>query len=224
MSLSKKKKRQQNQGTAMIVAIVVGLVLMVFALALLLLSYSLFSSAVRQSTQTKCRELAKSLDKELRHEITDPCYDSYELQLADAAQGKNVNNLWFYLRYNIWQSNSWPYYNEQENGHKEADSYKYFSLDVSDFNGMADKVTVIIYWEIDSDNPQTETNKDYTRLHVKIETEKGDSSYTLESVYILNVSAYDATAEDLVDTVTNTEINPDNNNIYVNERWKWELY
>jgi hypothetical protein len=221
MGQNKHKKRQQNQGTAMIVAIVVGLVVMVFTLSLLLVSYSLFSSAVRQSTQTKCRELAKSLNNELRQELLTPDYSSFA-DMKDKAGSEN--NLWFYIRCNLWQGDMWPYYKDGESGHGVDDSYRYFTLDTSDFDGMADKILVTVYWEIDSDNPKSETDKNLTLLHVITEVEKNEEVYSVETKYELNISAFiTENGYGEMETIDNSDINPDNNTIDNNERWTWVL-
>jgi hypothetical protein len=145
--------RRKNQGAAMIVAMVVGVVLMAFALSLLAVSYSLFSSASQRTTQLQCRELARSIDRELQRELTEPNYATYAKQKED--EGKK-NNLWFFVRYNLGQSNSnqsgWPYYKEGEVGHSKEDSSKYFTMDASDdseLQGWADEISICLYWEID---------------------------------------------------------------------------
>lgn len=213
-------KRQLNSGSAMIVAIVVSIVLMVFALSLLLVSYSLFSSTANQNTQTKCRELAKSVSLEIREELTTPSYSNYDEQKKDILDGKNP--LWSYIRCNLWQSN-WPYYNESETGHKAANSYKYYKLDAGDLNGMAGQVTVTMYWEIESADPSVETNRSLTKLHVIVKAENDQSSYEAESVYALNCASFVDSTEGEVDTVSSSSANPQNNSIYKNENWKWDL-
>jgi hypothetical protein len=237
-----RRKRQQNQGVAMIVAMVVGVVLMVFALSLLLISYTLFSSAVRQSSQTKCRELAKSLNRELQLELTTPNYGSYEEQME--AINQKENNFWSYLRYNVWQD-SWPSYDEEN---IDPDCYRYFTMDASEFDSMVDSVMVTLYWEKDTEEADSEANeKANTILHVKIEAKKGESAYISEAEYELSVSAYPDAEEEEEETseedgnedgteggasedenqgstlagLTDSSINPDNNQIDTQEYWVW---
>lgn len=218
------KKKQQNEGSAMIVAIVVGVVITVFALSLLLVSYSLFYSATRQSTQMQCKEVAKSVSKELRQELVETDYEDYEEQLAAAG---NENNFWFFLRYNLWQEEVWPYYDDTEAGHDESDSYRYFTMDAvnaAEFEGMADKILITMYWEIDSEDPQNETDKALTTLHIKVEAEKDNCSYMMESAYALTVVSYDADAADgdsVMESIENVTINPYHNSIDINEQWIW---
>jgi type II secretory pathway pseudopilin PulG len=223
VNMQRKNRKLRNQGSAMVVAIVVGVVIMVFVLSLLLLSYSLFSTAAQKTTQMQCRELAKSVNKELRQEILSPDYDTYASQLA--AEGTE-NNLWFYLRYNLWQEDVWPYYNEEESGHGEDDSYRYFTIDTADsdeYDGIADTILITMYWEIESDNPQEESDKSLTLLHVQVEVKKGDCSYSMESVYALTVAEY-SDAESAGGTgngITGTSVNPYNQSIDTAEKWIW---
>jgi hypothetical protein len=211
------KKKARNQGSAMVVAIVVGVVIMVFVLSLLLLSYSVFSSAAQKNTQLQCRELAKSVNQELRQELTTPDYDSYDAQAA--AEGVE-NNLWFFLRSNLWQNEVWPYYQEGVAGHGEEDSYRYFTMhasDSEDYADAADTVLVTLYWEIDSDNPQEETDKSMTLLHVQVMAEKGDCSYTMETVYALTVTSYEGASENDMQIEDSSYGLP----INTNEKWIW---
>jgi hypothetical protein len=171
-----------------------------------------------QSTQTQCKELAKSVNQELRQELMKTDYTSYEEQLAAAGTD---NQLWFYLRYNLWQEDTWPYYKEGVTGHNEGDSYRYFTMEVPEA-AAADKVLVTLYWEIDSEAPETETDKSFTLLHVKIETEKGNYGYTMETVYALTVSPYDgAVGYGDLEGLENTTINPSQREIDKNEKWVW---
>jgi hypothetical protein len=215
-------KKEKNQGVAMIVAVIAGMVLMVFTLSLLLVSYTLFSSVAAKSTQSQCAELAKSVSQELRQELLNVNYDSYSAQ--NAAVGRE-NNLWFFLRYNLWQQEAWPYYNDGETGHDEADSVRYFTINATEdskFEGMADQILITTYWKIDSDSPQNETDKSLTTVHFKVEAKKGDSAYVVESDYALTVTPYDsAEGEGNMETVENSKINPYNKYIDRNEKWVW---
>jgi hypothetical protein len=218
MGISAKKK--QNQGAAMIVAIVVSVVLVAFALSLLLLSYSLASSASGSEIELQCKELAKSVNSKLRQELLNVDYDSYEEQYA--ASG-NENNLWFFLRYNLWQNDIWPYYNDTETGHGITDSYRYFTLDVEnseEYANLAGQVKVTMYWE--SDQSTDETDKAFTVLHVRVEVNRDDYAYALDSAYALTVAPYDeATDDEETVTVSDTELNPYGNAIVKNEKWIW---
>jgi hypothetical protein len=216
------KKRQQNQGAAMIIALVVSVVIMAFALSLLLLSYSLFSSVNGDTIQTQCKELAKSVNSELGQELMDTGYDSYEQQYAAAG---SENNLWFFLRYNLWQDEIWPYYNEAETGHGKADSYRYFRLDTinsDEYAGAADQILITIYWEIQSEESGEETDKSFTVLHIRTEVDKGDYAFAIDSAYALTVTPYDEYDDsDDMDSLDNLEINPYDTQIYKNEKWIW---
>jgi hypothetical protein len=193
----------------------------VFVLSLLLVSYSLFSTAAQRSTQMQCQELAKSVNQEIRRELTDPGYDTYEEQAA--AVGRE-NELWFFLRYQLWQDGIWPYYQEGESGHNTADSYRYFTIDAAqadELEGMADQILITMYWEIDSENPAAETDKSVTLLHISIETRKGDCAYVLDSEYALTVLAYDSAIDG--GEMEDAGSNPFHTSIDKNEKWAWEL-
>jgi hypothetical protein len=227
MGLSAKKKIKQNQGAAMIVTIVVGVVLMAFALSLLLLAYSLAASVTGRTIETQCKELAKSVNRELEAELMTADYDNYEQQCADFG---NKNNLWFYLRYNLWQDEVWPYYNDLEAGHDVEDTYRYFRLDAQnteEYGAMADSILITMYWEIDSDQPSEEDDKSFTVLHIRTEVQKGDYAYAIDSAYALTVTSY-AENEDIDDigdgdteALENASVNPYHRSIYKNEKWVW---
>jgi hypothetical protein len=216
------KKKKQNQGAAMIVAIVVSVVLMAFALSLLLLSYSLVSSVSGNVVETQCKELAKSVSEEIGQELMDVNYDSYDDQYAAAG---NENNLWFFLRYNLWQDGTWPYYSDMEAGHYAADSYRYFRLNEADYGDSSlnvDRILLTMYWEIDSDQPAEETDKSFTVLHIRVEVERGDYAYALDSAYALTVTSYvDESDDGDMATVENADINPQGNEIVRDEKWIW---
>jgi type II secretory pathway pseudopilin PulG len=204
----------------MIVATIVGAVIMVFVLSLLLVSYSLFTTAARKETQLQCQELARSVNQEIRQELMKPDYDTYEDQLAAVG---TENDLWFFLRYNLWQDDAWPYFHEGESGHNKSDSYRYFTIDATDaeeLGGMADQILITMYWEIDSEEPAAETDKSFTTLHIKVEAQKGDCAYAMESAYALTVIAYDSAAED--GELEDAGSNPFHEVIDKNEKWAWE--
>lgn len=243
--------RRKNQGAAMIVAMVVGVVLMAFALSLLAVSYSLFSSASQRTTQLQCRELARSIDRELQRELTEPNYATYAKQKED--EGKK-NNLWFFVRYNLGQSNSnqsgWPYYKEGEAGHSKEDSSKYFTLDASDdseLQGWADEISICLYWEIDDSIEEDDTSAESGLLadkdnkiilHTVIKIQRGDSSYTLDTPYRLSVDGQESEKQDdekgvrgytdvkygeKDDSYVSEDINPNKNSIFKKEKWTWSV-
>lgn len=223
MGISSSKKTE-NSGVALIVASIVSAVVMVFALMLILASYTLFVTANKQSMESRCRELSVSVNKEIKQELMLVNYNSYEEQCNAAGV---ENNFWFYVRYNIWQNNTWPYYDGTP-GHEMENSAKYFKIDLSereDYRRVADSVVVTMYWEIDSDNKATETDKSLGILHVNVNVVKGDSSYSVDSVYSLSVVGYDITGGfDVTESLNNQAINPYNNSIVTNEKWMWTPY
>lgn len=216
------KQVQRNQGVAMIVAVVVSMVLMVFALALLLVAYSLFSTVNKGDPKLQCKELAKSIDKELEEEITKDYFDYAEQQAAATA---GENRLWFFLRYNMWQEHGWNYFNEDEkvSEHGTDAAYRYFTLDSSDasqFGGAADTILITMYWECDADTYE-EASKEETPLHVRIKVTKAEEAYSIDTTYLLGVSQYDDVTGDGEIGCSDTSLNPQGNEIVQKEKWHW---
>ena len=112
----KKKALKQKEGSALLIAIVIMMVLTMLTLALLLVSYSLFATANKQQGMEQCKEMAQSLSRELEEEITGTDVDFSTYDEMKTAYEAGESPLWFYLRFNLWQSD-WPYYNEEERGH-----------------------------------------------------------------------------------------------------------
>jgi hypothetical protein len=147
-----------------------------------------------------------------------------------AAAG-NENNLWFFLRYNLWQGDIWPYYykddktDEEVTGHTLEDSTRYFTIDVTGDDtwiGMADQILISMYWEIESDDPASETDKSLTVLHIRTEVTKGDCGYAMEKAYSLNVADFDSEAEEeKLEGFSNASLNPNGRQIDTNENWMW---
>ncbi len=117
----KVKIYKRNDGATMIVAIIVMAILIVFTFSLTLVAYTLYSTQNKNIASMKCAEAANSLSKALEDEIiyydkTDnryPEYDSY---------------LYRYLRYNLCQEETWPYYEEGTPGHGKDVACRYFDL------------------------------------------------------------------------------------------------
>ena len=123
----KKKALKQKEGSALLIAIVIMMVLTMLTLALLLVSYSLFATANKQQGMEQCKEMAQSLSRELEEEITGTDVDFSTYDEMKTAYEAGESPLWFYLRFNLWQSD-WPYYNEEERGHTAAYAYRYFDI------------------------------------------------------------------------------------------------
>ena len=219
------KLYKDNRGSAMIVAIVVSIIVIAFTLSLLLVSYSLFSSSVKKVTQSQVKELAKSISIELGEEITSPRFDDMDA-LKAGIQGtgdykSSDYNLWYYLRYNVFQGSKWPYYGDATiAGHIEANAFRYFDVDIlggdeAKYAAMADEITVCMYW-----SPEDVAEKSGVVLTVEVMVKKGDQSYNITSYYELSAETFDG-AESVSDDTQSNAFNPDGNSIDLSEDWKW---
>lgn len=218
----KRRNIKKKDGSALLIAIVIMMVTMMLSLALLLVSYSLFATANKQQNLEQCKELAQSLSVELEKEITDPIFESYAEETAALEAGEYP--LWFYLRYNVFQS-SWPYYNEDERGHTQAYAYRYFKIDTPETDvNVADDISVLMYWssELDTET-ENENEAETTELTVVVTCEKGKQRSTITTIYELVLgedSNYDDAPQELVRS-PNKDVNPNNNAINGAQKWSW---
>ena len=226
--MRKSKLYKDNRGSAMIVAIVVSIIVITFTLSLLLVSYSLFVSNQRKVTQSQVRELSKSINIEIGDELTCPQFDSKQA-LIDGIENKEGAkycapdyNMWYYVRYNLFQTN-WPYYRDETTaGHVKANSYRYFKInltggDTSQYSSMADDISVCMYWECEEFNI-----KDEALLTVEVTVTKGDQTSTTTSYYELSVNKFDDADEGVKENNTlSNAYNPAGNTIDLTEDWKW---
>jgi len=202
------------------VALVVSVIVLGFALSLLLTSYSLFSSANKQFSDIRARELAQSAVEELTAELTEVDFDTYAEQLAaheTKLRDEKKYSLWFYVRYNMFQNN-WPYYDEDESntGHGLNAAGKYFDLNADQ---LADDIKVNMYWEKD------DSQRDGARLWIRVTVTVGDATYTAKRVLELQVDKYpDVSSKTAEAASANLTINPAANRILKYERWRWNLY
>lgn len=196
------KKCLNNRGAALMVAVIIIGVLLVFTLSLLLVSYSLYASQNKNAASIRCSEAANTLSEALEKELTD-------------SNAYANSDLWNYLRYNLVQENTWPYYDSDGSvGHTKEDAYRYFNimLNNNEFytnrnnavagsdtpEGYPGQVELCIYWE----PPQGYNPEEYTsdkllnldqmhmqeiRLTVEVTCEAGNQSYTVVNRYLLNV-------------------------------------
>ena len=226
--IKESKLNKDNRGSAMIVAIVVSIIVIAFTLSLLLVSYSLFVSNERKVTQTQVKELSKSISLEIGDELTTPSYDDSQALLDAINNDENTKycapdyNMWFYVRYNLFQNN-WPYFKDETTaGHVGADAYRYFKLnltggDTASYSAMADDISVCMYWECDDISI-----KDQAVLTVEVTVTKGDQKSTTTSYYELGVSYYSGTVSGKTENnKTDQAFNPAGNTIDLNERWTW---
>ncbi len=232
MRLNKKirnsKLYKDNRGSAMIVAIVVSIIVITFTLSLLLVSYSLFVSNERKVTQSQVKELSKSISIEIGDELTCPQFDSKQA-LIDGINNKEGAkycapdyNMWYYVRYNVFQTN-WPYYrDETAAGHIKSNAFRYFKMnftggDTSAYSAMADDISICMYWECEDFSI-----KDEALLTVEVTVTKGDQTSTTTSYYELSVSDFPDAADGVTeDNTANEAYNPTGNKINLKENWKW---
>ncbi|MBQ9278969.1 MAG: hypothetical protein IJ224_10095 [Lachnospiraceae bacterium] len=222
------KLYKDNRGSAMIVAIVVSIIVITFTLSLLLVSYSLFVSNERKVTQSQVKELSKSISIEIGDEITTPNFDNSDALLDAINNDENAKycaqdyNMWFYIRYNLFQNN-WPYYRDETTaGHMEANAYRYFKLnltggEVAEYSAMADDISVCMYWECEDADI-----KDQAIFTVEVTVTKGGQTSTTTSYYELGMTYYDDEISGIIENnKTDEAFNPSGNTIDLNERWTW---
>lgn len=192
----KKRFYIDNKGSSLITALVVSAVLLVLCLSLLLVSYTLFSEVNEQDLEMPKRELAYSVAEEIEQELFDvDCKYSNEEEMQ-AFYEASKDELWKYVRYNIWQNfgpegqlltgDTWLYYDEAVPGHNNLEECsRYFSLDT---DGTASKITVQLYWSLPKDFDKDTEKKDGTVLHAVYRLYEDDEvSYKIEREYVLGV-------------------------------------
>lgn len=226
MYMKQCRNKNRNAGAAMVVAIIVSVVMMVFCLSLLLVSYSLFSTTMKDNVYQQCKSMAESLSLELEKELSLNDVSSIEDMEALLNNPTGSSDLfWLYLRFNLCQDN-WPYLNAEESGHDAESAYRYFTLDYTipggtDYNPGCE-AEVCIYW--DSSAAQVAATNDDTTVHVLVTVDKGDSTYSVESVYTLNVSTdYSMKGPESLKSLSNATVNPAGNTIDVSETWNFTL-
>ena len=227
----KKKPEKKNKGSALLIALVIMMVVMMLSLALLLVSYSLASTATRQKNIEQCKEAAQSLSTLLEKEITmENKFQDYDAQKA----AESTAPLWYYLRYNVWQT-SWPYYNSEEAGHSAKYAYRYFKF--QDRMEGIDDISILMYWESEEDAERVvaetgDADENDMALNIQVTCKKGKQKSVITSVYVLTIDDFDESQGDAGgdeeedsqgDIVPDSSYNPDGNWIYSNEKWSWSL-
>ena len=182
----------------MVAVVIIG-ILMVFVLSLLLVTYSLYSSQNKNVAGTRNSEAANTLSIALTTEL--------EQSASDSA-------LWRYLRFNICNRGTWPFYQPGLEGHGETEAFRYFDVNynfvsnyfaapsnteqdpLSGLEGFPGKVQLCIYWKVPPNREgeaesYAETlydgaNKTGVRLYIEVICETGSQSYVIKNEYILN--------------------------------------
>ncbi|MBQ8923964.1 MAG: hypothetical protein IJ053_04130 [Lachnospiraceae bacterium] len=165
---------------------------------------------------------------EIGDELTTPGFESKEEFIAginNTAEAKypcSDYNLWYYIRYNLFQNNWLSYKDETSAGHVQANAYRYFTLDVSggdvtQYATWADEVSVCMYWECEAEDV-----KDEATLTIIVTVTKGDQKAVVTSYYTLNVDNFpDSDEGETINDRTDSAFNPTGNSIYLSENWRW---
>ncbi|MCR5104567.1 MAG: hypothetical protein K6B68_08965 [Eubacterium sp.] len=217
------KAYSKNRGTAMIAAIIIIAVLMVFTFSLMLVTYTLYASQNKKLASQRNREAANTLSVAIRKELE-----------SDSANADSW--LWRYLRCNLYQDSTWPYYDPDapsENAYRYFNLYRNSNYEVDGFPG---NVKLRMYWSLPpgitlsdvqklSDLPIDD--KKNAILYVEIICETAKQSYTVQNKYKISISQFDSTAEDISEkrtlekTVSDKNFNPMALTISDNEKWRF---
>ncbi|MCH1983058.1 hypothetical protein MCG98_10825 [Ruminococcus sp. OA3] len=214
----KRKTQGKKDGSALLIAIIIMTVVMMLSLALLLVSFNLYATASRQQNMAQCKELAQSLSRALESEITIPPFESYTEQKEALESGSYP--LWFYLRYNVGQSN-WPYFND-ERKHTAEYAHRYFQIIPSatgtEAAKLMDDISIMMYWE--SETGQEENG---VPLVVQVSCEKGGQKSVITVTYELIIGSQDY--DDAETGVRpNSASNPSLNELkYPEKAWSWAV-
>lgn len=218
MRAVKKKTLTKKDGSALLVAIIIMAVVMMLSLALMLVSFNLYATASRQQNMAQCKELAQSLSGALESEITIPPFESYSEQMDALEAGQYP--LWFYLRYNVGQSN-WPYFNDQRR-HTEEYAQRFFRIlpsdDATEEAKLMDDISIIMYWE-----SETGLEENGITLVVQVSCEKGGQKSVITVTYELIIGSQDY--DDAETGVRpNSSSNPSLNELkYPEKAWSWAV-
>ncbi len=125
------RRKADNRGVALMVAVVIIGILMVFTFSLLLVTYTLYSSQNKKAASLRNAEAANTLSQAITTEL-------------EKGEDLPAAELWRYLRFNICQDGTWPYYYPGASyiGHDEKAAFRYFNLNynyVTRYFGEASK-------------------------------------------------------------------------------------
>ena len=201
-----------NRGVALIVAVVIMSILIVFTFALMLAAYTLYSSQNKNVSSMMCTQAANTLSAALDKELT-------YVNKKDNKYPEKDSYLYRYIRYNLCQEATWPYYKAGTPGHGEDEAFRYFELKqtggkkvqgadgtiaedqtetITNIEGKPGRVLVCIYWEPPKSASATEldnnasglSSKIGVRLHVVVTCESASQTYTVKREYTLDISSY----------------------------------
>lgn len=215
----------KNKGTAMIAAIIIIAVLMVFLFSLMLVTYSLYSSQNIKLASQRNREAANSLSVALRKELE--------------SDNANSNSwLWKYLRCNLYQDNTWPYYDPAA---PSDNAYRYFNLyKNSNYNvdGYPGSIKLCMYWSLpkgvslNGGQKLSDLSPDEKKdaiLYIQITCETAKQSYTVLNKYKISVASFGSDIDDeneqrlLEKTADDDRFNPMSLDVNNNEKWRFKF-
>ena len=186
-----KNKYLNNNGATMIVAIIMIAILMIMTFSLMLVTYTLYASSNKKAASERNSVAANSLSLALEKELT-------------AEDAIDNSWLWKYLRCNILQNETWPYYDSEYSGHTEDDAFRYFKLKYNnnyplngiDIDGFPGDVTLCMYWTPPAEasyngrdlSGLSISEKTNIELCIDIICDTGSQSYTVKDTYEISIS------------------------------------
>lgn len=189
--LPKKKGYLNNNGATMIVAIIVIAILMIMTFSLMLVTYTLYASSNKKAASERNSTAANSLSLAIEKELT-----------SDDA----IDNswLWKYLRCNLLQDTTWPYYDPDYTGHTEEEAFRYFKLKYNNnypikginIDGFPGEVRLCMYWmpptDVDYNGKELSSlsisERSNIELCIEIICDTGSQSYTVKDTYEIAIS------------------------------------
>ena len=180
-----------NTGSSMIVAIIIIAIIMIMTFSLMLVTYTLYASSNKKAASERNASAANSLSIALEKEL-----------MSDDAINKSW--LWKYLRCNILQDNTWPYYDPDDENHSADAAFRYFKLKYNnnyplndiDINGFPGSVTLCMYWM--PPEGTSYQNRDISSLSIaersnielciEVICDTGSQSYSVKDTYEIAIS------------------------------------
>jgi hypothetical protein len=213
---------KSNKGSALVIVTIIIAILITFTFSLLLILTTFYNTENNKIYSMRSSAAAESLSDVVNEQIQD-----------------QNSTLYQYIRYNLIQDDTWPYFDPTCSGHTKDDAIRYFDLKTNEnIPGFPNKIILGIYWELpdNHDNnserdeailPSEITNKNGIKLHIEIICETVDEMYSLENLYELNVSTYNSDEEEQLNLFRTNSSDPSLNPFNFNfeedlEKWEWK--
>ncbi len=230
-----KQKGKRDRGAALIVAIIIMAVVIIFTFSLMLVSYTYYASQSKNVASKRCSEAANTLSQALEEDVT-------------SAYAPYYSSIWKYVRFNLFQKDTWPYYKTGVSGHGAKEAFRYFDLNYnkgsglsySSVEGFPGEIELCMYWTpadtVDLDDnsgalyDQDQLAKNGAILYIEITCSAGSQSYTILNSYKLK-QGYFGTSE--ADVLLKNSLVSDVGSAYYNplkctidtvtkpEKWTW---